>query len=159
MRIVGNTVMLVGAAIYLAALAVLHYFGTVTLWDETTREPAILSGIAVIVAICSLVGLFSEQILLPAIAVPLSFLLLGQSVYFGEETYSGFGGAYWVCGASALAMSLGGLLAFSGYELRAGRGPGLSSHHDPPPGWYADPAGESGMRYWSGVNWTEQTRV
>jgi hypothetical protein len=27
----------------------------------------------------------------------------------------------------------------------------------PPPGWYADPAGESAQRYWDGQTWTEHT--
>ena len=27
----------------------------------------------------------------------------------------------------------------------------------PPAGWYADPAGGAGQRYWDGVRWTEQT--
>jgi hypothetical protein len=151
--------MLVGAAVYVTALAALNYVGLTTLWYSTTREPAILSGIAVLVAIFSLAGLFTPQISLAATAVALSFLLLGQSVYFGAETYSGFGTAYWVCGAAALVMSLGGLFTFSGYELRTGHRAALSPYDDPPPGWYADPAGESRLRYWSGVEWTAQTRM
>jgi hypothetical protein len=31
----------------------------------------------------------------------------------------------------------------------------LSPGIAPPPGWYADPAGGTGMRYWDGATWTE----
>ena len=29
----------------------------------------------------------------------------------------------------------------------------------PPAGWYVDPAGSEGQRYWDGANWTEHSRA
>ena len=29
----------------------------------------------------------------------------------------------------------------------------------PPAGWYVDPAGSAGQRYWDGANWTKHSRA
>jgi hypothetical protein len=34
----------------------------------------------------------------------------------------------------------------------------MSVSHNPPPGWYPDPAGQAGSRYWDGVKWTTHTQ-
>jgi Protein of unknown function (DUF2510) len=166
LRIAGKSLMLIGAAIYLVALARLHYYSEAmlgsyaggTLWDITTREPAILSAIAGIVALCALLGFFSEELTLSGLAMALSFLLLGQSISFGMPDYSVFGVGYWVCGGAALTMSIGGLFALSGYVPRDRRSLPAAVPATPAAGWYQDPAAEARQRYWTGATWTEHTR-
>ena len=45
-----------------------------------------------------------------------------------------------------------------GYPAAAGYPPmGYGAPTTPPPGWYPDPQGGPGRRYWDGARWTEHT--
>jgi hypothetical protein len=76
--------------------------------------------------------------------------------YVGYTATGDFGadGAHLRAGAwlgvlGSLAIAAAGVVA-----LRASAGPGGAPT---PPGWYADPTGGAGLRYWSGSTWTEHT--
>lgn len=160
MRHVAKTLMLAGAIVYVIALAALHYWteGS-TWWSEETVGPAVATGIAVLAATFALAAIFSDSIALVALAVSLSFLLLGDTVYTGEHGYSFFGAGYWLASACALVMAVGGVFAFSGYTLRASRiQQSATATGLPPAGWYQDPSGEARERYWTGEAWSEHTR-
>jgi hypothetical protein len=157
-RPVGKTLILVGAVVYLVALAGLHWAGTTTHWNEETLAPAILSGIAVVAAVLAVVAFASDSVFLPALALSLSFLLLGLSMYLGEGfSYSYLGPGYWIANAAALVMSVGGLFALSGYTVRDGRGV-APAPAAPAAGWYDDPSGLAQQRYWTGAAWSEEAR-
>lgn len=160
MRHVAKTLMLAGAIVYVIALATLHYVGITTFWSDETLAPAIETGIAVAVAVFAFASIFSDSIVLVALAVSLSFLLLGDTVYTGEGVdYSFYKAGYWVTSACALIMAVGGLFAFSGYALRDPRTRQIATSSAPPPaGWYEDPSGEARERYWAGGAWSEHTR-
>jgi hypothetical protein len=149
---------LVGAVVYLIALAGLHWAGTTTHWNDETLGPAILSGIAVVVAILAVSSFAGDSVFLPALAISLSFLLLGLSMYLGEGfIYSYLGPGYWTANGAAFVMSVGGLFALSGYTVREGR-PAPAAAVPPAAGWYDDPSGVARERYWTGDAWSEQTR-
>jgi hypothetical protein len=160
MRHVAKTLMLAGAIVYVIALATLHYEGILTFWHEETLSPAIETGIALAVAVFAFAAIFSDSIILVALAVSLSFLLLGDTVYTGEGVdYSFFQAGYWVTSACALIMAVGGVFAFNGYALRDPRTRQIANASAlPPDGWYADPSGDAGERYWTGGAWSEHTR-
>ncbi|MGH9277895.1 MAG: DUF2510 domain-containing protein, partial [Acidimicrobiales bacterium] len=40
----------------------------------------------------------------------------------------------------------------------AGAGAGASAGGGPAAGWYPDPSGGSGQRYWDGTRWTDDRR-
>lgn len=63
------------------------------------------------------------------------------------------GGGRYVVGAgsgAAYAMASNG----SGSPAMPSNGSG-----SPPAGWYRDPSGQAGFRYWSGQTWTDEVRV
>jgi hypothetical protein len=164
----GKTLIIVGGAIYIASLALLHYVGEVTFWQAAkadagrlvSREPVLLTGIAALAIMFALTALFTDAIALPLIAAACSFWLLGQTLYGGESTYSFYGSGYWVCAGAAVVMCLGGLLALADYSLDPAERSAYSQPTQtgrPPAGWYADPADPAQLRYWSGTAWTEQT--
>jgi hypothetical protein len=162
MRAVAKVLMLAGAIIYVIALATLNYWtDTSTWWSEETVGPTVATGIAVAVAAFAFSAIFSDAIALTALAVALSFLLLGDTVVTGEHAYSSisYGAGYWVTSACALVMACGGIFAFSGYALRDPRtGPAVTASALPPAGWYEDPSGDARERYWTGEAWSEHTR-
>ena len=52
------------------------------------------------------------------------------------------------------------LFASAALAVGAVKGHGLSPPvpKPPPPGWYADPSGRAGHRFWDGTRWTEHQR-
>jgi Protein of unknown function (DUF2510) len=160
MRNVAKTLMLAGAIVYVIALATLHYWTAgSTWWSQETVGPAVATGIAVAVAAFAFAGIFSDSIAVVGLAIALSFLLLGDTVYTGENGYSFFGAGYWVTSACALIMAVGGVFAFSGYALRDPRIRQIATASAlPPAGWFEDPSGEARERYWTGGAWSEHTR-
>jgi hypothetical protein len=169
MRVSGKTMIIVGAAIYIASLALLHYVGEVTFWQAAkldtgrfvSREPVILTGIATLAIVFALTALFTDAVGMALLAAACSFWLLGQTVYGGESSYSFYGTGYWVCAGAAVLMCVGGLLALAEYSLRSDQQTAYpqTAHGEPPAGWYSDPAEPAQQRYWSGTSWTEHTRA
>jgi hypothetical protein len=153
--------MLAGAIIYVIAVATLHYWtDTSTWWSEETVGPAVATVIAVGVAAFAVAAIFSDSIAVTALAVSLSFLLLGDTVVTVEHAYSSpsYGAGYWVTSACALIMALGGIFAFSGYSLRDPPTSRATASALPPSGWYEDPSREAAERYWTGGAWSEHKR-
>jgi hypothetical protein len=169
MRVSGKTMIIVGGAVYIASLALLHYVGEITFWQAAkldtgrfvSREPVILTGIATLAIVFALTALFTDAVGMALLATACSFWLLGQTVYGGESTYSFYGTGYWVCAGAAVLMCVGGLFALAEYSLRSDQQSGYpqTAQGEPPAGWYSDPAAPMQQRYWSGTSWTEQTRA
>jgi Protein of unknown function (DUF2510) len=159
MRPVAKTLMLAGAIVYIVALAALHYWSAgSTYWSEETVGPAVATAIALAVAAFALAAMFTDAIAVTALAVCFSFLLLGDTVYTGEQGYSFYGPGYWLASACSVLMAVVGIFAFSGYVLREPGARRSASDGPAPAGWYEDPSGEAGQRYWTGIAWSEHTR-
>ena len=58
-------------------------------------------------------------------------------------------------GLASLLLTVSGALIAAG-AIPLGRTSGAGG--PPGPGWFADPSGQAGQRYWDGTNWTEQIR-
>lgn len=178
MKLAGKITMLVGGIAFMASLAGLNYWnvgaGSQTLWSYTTREPVILTILAVVVCGLAIASVFAESFLLPFIATCVSFYLLGQFFYDGDPVFSHYGAGYWIGTTASVAMSVGGFLAVIAQQ-RAAKRAAAAAMSPPPPayvpvpappppvttspaGWYADASGQALERYWSGTAWTGDVR-
>jgi hypothetical protein len=176
-RLAGRVIAIVGALAFIAFVALLPYQGAGafghTLWSLTTREPAIVTGVAAAVIISAIASVFTSSAFAPALTACLSFYLCGQWFNDGRPNYTGLSYAFTLATVATVVMAFGGLLTLVGYRLR--RGPGTSRldvvdtaplqqatgvSATPPAGWYPDPAQPHlrRERYWDARQWTEHTR-
>jgi hypothetical protein len=177
-KLVGTNMTLFGSLVFVVSLAVLPYAEvgtqTETLWDGTTRFPVILTIVAALAGALAFASVFADVVILPVLAMGLSFWLLGQFFPTYAAKYTFFGIGFWLCTAAALTASVGGIVTLVGSRF-ASSGSLQPAGSPPPPmvapitasqppaapvpaGWYADPSQPGRRRYWSGVEWTEQVQ-
>jgi hypothetical protein len=173
MRTFGRVTMIAGSLVTAIALATLQYAnfgnGGETLWQTTTREPVIVTVVAIAAAALAVASLSADSMILPVLAAGCCFWLFGQLFYAGQTTYAGLKGGFWVPVVAAFIASIGGLFSVIGYRAgipaaasrdapppRTAPAPAMPAPTTPPPGWYPDPSQPGRQRYWSGDSWTEQ---
>ena len=181
MKLAARLTMGIGGLVYLIALF-LPYGLDETLWHDRTRYPLLLLLLALTVIACSVVSFAIDLPVLVVISAALSVFLLGESLPLVYVSYSEFQVGFWLMNVAALAMTVGGGLmvaaiwpsrawksttgiATSGETTaasapRSGSGSpqGSQGRAVAPPGWYPDPAGLATQRYWSGSEWTAESR-
>ena len=162
MRIAGAVTAGTSAIGFIASLALLPYglytpiaSGT-TLWDVTTRWPAILTGLACLALILACAGLLTGQALPAIVTACIGFYIFGQVFYINLSDYSALSSGYWVSAGCALLIGIGGLAACTEHTTASGFA--RPSQAAPSPGWYPDPAGQASLRYWTGQQWTADVR-
>jgi len=170
-----------GGLVFVASLPLLHLYSkevfeskeetttiaAKTLWGLTTREPVILTVLAVAAAALALTAVLTDLEILDVLATALSFYLLGRFFDIGARTYNFYAEELWVGTAALVAMSVGGLLAITGairrkpvalstsaeqtQRLLPAQAPAAAAA-----GWYPDPSQAGRQRYWSGIAWTDR---
>lgn len=96
------------------------YFSEPTLWDLTTREPVILTVVAVAAIVSALGAALADRAILLVIAAAASFYLFGRIFPPGLRAYNVQGTGLWVATGAAAGMSLGGVLAAVGAGFASG---------------------------------------
>ncbi|HEX3510597.1 MAG TPA: hypothetical protein VHT27_05795 [Solirubrobacteraceae bacterium] len=81
------------------------------MWDYTTREPAILTVVAIAATGLAAASLSTELLVLPLLAACCSFYLFGRVFPIGAPSYRLAATGFWVLLAASVTMSLGGVLA------------------------------------------------
>jgi hypothetical protein len=135
-RTAGIVVVIVSGLVFVAALALLDWAelgkvvsvgGTIsivshgaTLWDFKGHEADVLTMIAVGTVAFAAMGLLSDSVITALPAVGGSFFLLGQTLPIGNG-YGGYRAGFWLATATALSMSIGGVLAVAGAASFANR--------------------------------------
>lgn len=91
----GNVLVIFGGLLFLVALTFVGYFRSVTLWELTTREPLILTLIAMAAIGLATMSFVFDAMWPPLLAACLSFYLFGQVLPIGAFSYKfagvGFG--------------------------------------------------------------------
>ena len=120
MRRAGTITVLLGAWLFLGSMSFLPYAEEVfgvnaepTLWDLQTREPVVLTVIAVVTALLAAASLRAKGMLPLALATCLSFYLFGRWFPVGARSYRDLGVGFWLATAATLTMSIGGTLAIA----------------------------------------------
>jgi hypothetical protein len=107
----GAVLVILGGAAFLGALMFLDYGKGGTMWDYTTREPAILTVVAIAATGLAAASLSTELLVLPLLAACCSFYLFGRVFPIGAPSYRLAATGFWVLLAASVTMSLGGVLA------------------------------------------------
>ena len=77
-------------------------------------------------------------------------IVIGTSVWVFFDAPSHGLSRTWALGALALWI-----VAFPWYLVERGKHSPRARLDSPPPGWYLDPKGQTGHRWWDGRQWTE----
>lgn len=174
LKIVGGVLALVGAVVFLASTFLDYFFtfseitgeetGAGNLWEVSTRVDVMLTvasvGVIALVLV-ALLGKVSETIP-PAIA--LSGFTLGAIFFWDAQSLEGLKAGMWIGVVGALLMTVGTVLAAFGPTMRgasaaASTAAPAGAATGTPAGWYPDPSGAGGQRYWDGRTWTDSTRA
>jgi hypothetical protein len=102
-----------GAVAFIVSLN-LHYVGTLSLWDLTTRGPVLLTIFAAAVFVLAVAAMTWDS---PALALgqaALGCYLLGQAFPLTAPSYEHLGPGFWIESVSALVMAVGGVFAVVG---------------------------------------------
>lgn len=171
MKLAGRLCVWVGAALLIIGMTV-HQVAFGNLWDLSTREAVLVLLLALAAVTLTVLTLFFDRPLLVVIAAGIGVYLFGQYFPLGGS-YSYYKGGFWIAVVGSLTMAVGGGLSLAaiwpargwrpvtgfgadlGLSPAGSDGPGRAAEALPPAGWYADPSGQGGRRYWSGSAWTE----
>jgi hypothetical protein len=126
MRRAGTIMIIVGGLVFLAAITFLDYGLNRTLWDLTTREPAVLTVIGATAVALAATTLLSARPIIPLLATCCSFYLFGQIFPDGARAYHGARAGFWLATSATVAMSMGGDLVIVGSASSARRFTGPS---------------------------------
>lgn len=168
--VLGAVVVVLAAAVEIAAVAALHWEvlanRNVTIWDVSTATGTTLVAVGGAIFVLGVLTILWRTAILPAVALGLSGYLIAaffpsSGVNFGPYEI-GFGIA---AGASVAGAVASVVLVVDATRVRGTRAPGaatsahrLSEAALAPEGWYPDPSEPGRERYWSGSDWTAQTR-
>jgi hypothetical protein len=137
-HLVGNIMVILGGVLFVCALALLPFFEAFdrepTLWDLTTREPVLLTVVAVADVVAAAGSLLTRNAVLLTLTTAFSFYVFGRIFPIGAETYHLLGVGFWVATAAAVTMSIGALLAVIG-DTRLSRSLDSRAEHAVRPSW------------------------
>jgi hypothetical protein len=85
-----------------------------TLWELTTREPVIFTGVAAAAIVLAAASALTKSPLLPLFATCLSFYLFGRAFPTAGGDLGVFAVGFWLSVGATVGMSLGGVLALAG---------------------------------------------
>lgn len=111
---------IVGGLVFVGALALLPYLkfnaysfraGSVTLWGLYTREPLVLTLVAVAAIALAVRSLFTGARSPLLLAACFSFYLFGRVFPIESASYEAFDTGFWLATGAAVTMSVGGILA------------------------------------------------
>lgn len=178
---IGKLLVVISGLVVLVAIAALHYesglAGNVTIWHVSETSGTTLmavGGLAVVVAVASF---WTTTGFLPTITLGLAAYLIGQFFPSGGQTYSSYEIGFGLAAGASIAMAVGAIIAVAGCSRRPraavspghapvvtakpATAPGPTATHGtlPPAGWYPDPSKEAPERFWTGDQWTAQTRT
>jgi hypothetical protein len=129
LRLTGTILVILGGVVFLVALTFLPYLSLhvrdalilrrtePTLWDVTTREPVILTVLAVAAIGAAAGDLLSGERALLVLATGFSFYLLGRIFPLDIPDYGFLGAGVWVATSAAFTMSVGGVLAVAQWRF------------------------------------------
>jgi hypothetical protein len=103
--------LILGGVAFLGALMFLDYGKGGTMWDYTTREPAILTVVALAAVGLAAASLCTGLLALPLLAACCSFYLFGRVFPIGAPSYRPAATGFWVLLATSVTMSVGGVVA------------------------------------------------
>jgi uncharacterized protein DUF2510 len=180
MALVGRIIGIAAGALLIAG-TFLHYLATssntfgslanASFWKLATRADVILLILVVAAMACLAIGFVAAPRVLAAIAAGFAGVAFGVAFPFDARSFNDFGPGMWVMALAALAMFVGAVLASADGVSRDRAGSPSAGASGPPaaptppaapagapPGWYPDPGGGGGQRYWSGQGWGSETR-
>lgn len=166
--LVGRAVAAVGAVVMAVALFRPAFEeSTVSIWDAYRRIDLFVLGAAVATLVLLLVSFFAAAELLLFFVSVIASLVLGYFLLINLE-FPVSGDLGWnLALAGSVAILAGAAIGLvPALVARAGEpadlaflpvepSPAPEAH---PAGWYADPAGKAGLRYWDGQAWTDRTQ-
>jgi hypothetical protein len=178
-RLAGRIIGLIGCALFVVAMFLPYFprqdygggqaFGG-TFWESSKRQDVVLVVAVGIVAVLLLISFFTAPRVLGVIAALVSGFVFGEAAFVDAFDYDPYKVGFYLLGAGGLLMAIGSLLVAlpgdaaavrraTGYPPAPGPVPPTPAPSaGPPPGWYAEPSGRPGERYWSGTDWTDHTR-
>lgn len=168
---IGSAVAALGAALIIAWLWVKPFEGGNTNWHD--KSYAIYYLLMALSAVVFLVlGAITHLRVFALVGMVLALITCGSSVdtaAFLLGQFEGVKAAFWLQPIGGLILAAGGLLAYLGHGFEPAlatqpvapeRVPAGREEEAPagvPAGWYPDPAGGGGQRYWDGSRWNEET--
>lgn len=164
--LVGRAIAAVGAIVMAVSLFQPAFVDSpVSSWDAYSRLDLVVLGAAIATLLLLLMSLVARaELSLFVVGVIASFVLGFFLLILLEFPGSGPGWYLAIAGSAAILVGVAialvpALVARSGEPadlafLPAEPIPEAVAH---PAGWYADPSGQAGLRYWDGQFWTERT--
>jgi Protein of unknown function (DUF2510) len=138
-----------------------------TFWKLAHRLDVIVLVLVLLAAAALAMGLVTTTPRgVAAVAAAFAGAVFGLVSPLDARSFNDFGAGMWLMSIAALVMTAGAVIAAlapNGAAAGAaatggGLGGAAAPPAGPPPGWYADPSGQGGERYWSGTAWSDQTR-
>jgi len=167
--LVGRITGLAGGAIVIVG-SFLHYVDSglfkASFWKLAQRLDVIVLVVVLLAVVALALAFVTRPRELAAVAAALSGAVFGFVSDLDARNFNLFGVGFWLMSIGALAMIAGAVIAAlapnggmrPAAAAPAGGGAGAAPPAGPPPGWYPDPSGQPGERYWSGQDWSDQTR-
>jgi hypothetical protein len=140
---------------------------TISNWDVYRRIDLFVLAAAVATLVLLLVSLFAGAELLLFFVSVLASFVLGFFLLINLEFPESDLGGWFLAIAGSAAILVGAAIALvPALVTRAGTSADLAflpvetspAPEAHPAGWYSDPSGQAGLRYWDGQAWTERTR-
>jgi Protein of unknown function (DUF2510) len=168
---IGSAVAALGAALIIIWLGVTPFKGGVTTWHDKTYSLYYLL-LAVSAVVFLVISAITRVRRFALVGMALALVTCGSSVDTAAFLYGDLeqvNGAFWLQPIGGLILAAGGLLAYLGHDFEPApatqpaapeRVPAGREEEAPagvPAGWYPDPAGGGGQRYWDGSRWADET--
>jgi hypothetical protein len=172
---IGNAVAALGAALVIASLWVRPYDVGPKLWDDKLYSIYYLT-IALATVLFLVLGAVTRQRIFLFVGMALALVTCGSgadSIVLTHRFFDGFEpvrAGFWLQPIGGLILAAGGILAYVGHGFeptlatqpvapeRASASREEEAPASVPAGWYPNPAGGGGQRYWDGSRWTDATQ-